>query len=162
MRPILYLDMDEVLVNFESSTRIPLEEKKQYNHPRMYDYGFFLELTPVPGAIEFVEFILKEEYWDVYILTQPVTNSPSSYAEKAAWVARYLPALKGKIIMTQDKSLHYGHVLVDDNPKWETFQGKFFLFNKTDSSKEWHRLKLYLIRTRLIEQLKSLAVKTIL
>ena len=156
--------MDDVLVNFSSSSRIPQGEKQQYDHPRMYDYGFFLELLPMPGSIEFIEFLEKEGYWDIYILTQPVSKSPSSYAEKAAWITRYLPSLRDKIIMTQDKTLHYGHVLIDDNPKWEKFSGKFFLFNKNDLSKEWHRLKLYLIdlRMKFIEKLKDLDIKTIL
>lgn len=128
-KPILYLDMDDVLVDFNSSKRIPLHEKNIYGHPAIYEKGFFIDLLPMPGGLEFVKIIINEDLWDVYILTQPVSNSSNSYKEKVDWVSQYLPLLQNKIIMTQDKTLLKGHVLIDDNIKWKDFDGEFIYFD---------------------------------
>lgn len=145
MKPVLYLDMDQVLVNFNSSKEIPLNEKHIYNHPAIYKKGFFINLAPMEGAIDFVRKLVKEDFWDIYILTQPVAENPYSYGEKAAWVIKYLPELQYKINMTQEKSLFRGHVLVDDNKKWRGFHGKFMIFNPENPLIEFENV-LYKLR----------------
>ena len=144
-KPVIYLDMDQVLVDFNSSSSIPLEEKHIWGHPAIYKTGFFSNLRPMPGAIQFVHNLLKDGHFDVQILTQPVIENFDSYSEKAAWIGKYLPSLVGKINMTQNKLLFKGYMLVDDNPKWQDFDGKFFLFNPRDSLAEFKQLESFLL-----------------
>lgn len=143
-KSIIYLDMDQVLVNFNSSSRIPKNEKHLYNHPEIFKKGFFLELTPMVGAIDFVNYLLDLDKYDVYILTQPVAKSYFSYSEKVQWIEEYIPRLLDKIIMTQNKLLLKGDLLVDDNEKWKDFDGKFFLFEPLFPESEFEILKAFI------------------
>jgi len=130
-KPILYFDMDEVLTNFCGHPSLEFWDKTKTNPPEMYEAGFFEQLKPFPGAISSVTQLINEDEWDIYILTQPVSKSPTSYMEKANWICKHLPDLKDKIIMTQNKGLNIGDVLVDDNEKWEkVFKGTFILFRR--------------------------------
>ena len=130
-KPILYIDMDEVLCDFTGHYSLKHWDKTKRNPPAMYEPGFFEDLQPLSGAISSVIKILNSNKYDVYILTQPVAKSPISYTEKVNWVYKYLPDLGGKIIMTQDKSLIKGNFLIDDSEKWRSFEGEFIHF-KTD------------------------------
>ena len=128
MKKTLLIDMDEVLCDFKSSQRLKDWDRK--NSPSaMYELGFFEELSPLPGAMKAVHEILGSGKYDIYICTQPLAKSVISYTEKAAWVGKYLPDLIDKIIMTQDKSLIKGDILIDDNKKWKEFGGEFVWFN---------------------------------
>lgn len=135
-KPILYIDMDEVLVDFTGHFALKHCDKAQINPPAMYEKGFFESLQPLPGAISAVVKILNSNKFDVKILTQPVAKSPVSYTEKVNWLYKYLPDLAGDPIMTQDKSLIKGDFLIDDNEKWgkphpvhgRVFEGILILF----------------------------------
>ncbi len=128
-KPILYLDMDQVLVDFNSSSMIPDNEKEVYNHDAIYKKGFFINLRPMAGALLFVQNLIKANLFDIQILTQPVAGNVDSYVEKAMWVEKYLPQLTNKINMSQNKLLFRGDILIDDNSKWSEFEGKFILFD---------------------------------
>ena len=97
----------------------------------MYEEGFFDSLKPLPGAIYSMTKLINENEWDIHILTQPVAKSPVSYMEKANWICKHLPDLRDKIILTQNKGLLIGNVLVDDSIKWaQLFTGEFILFRR--------------------------------
>ena len=129
--PILYLDMDEVLANFCGHPSLEFWDKTKRNPPEMYEAGFFESLQPLPGAISSVTRLINENEWDIHILTQPVAKSPVSYMEKANWICKHLPDLRDKIILTQNKGLLIGNVLVDDSIKWkQLFTGEFILFRR--------------------------------
>lgn len=130
-KPILYIDMDEVLCDFCGHPSLEQWDRTKRNPPEMYEPGFFESLKPFPGAIYSITKLLNEDEWDIYILTQPVAKSPVSYMEKANWICKWLPDLRDKLILTQNKGLHIGHVLVDDSEKWEkVFKGKFIHFRR--------------------------------
>lgn len=137
MKKLVYLDMDGVLADFCAGLTHLIHDPAE-----MYSPGFFLSLPPIPGALQAVRELLKRGY-DVHILTQPVANSPISYTEKAQWICMWLPELKNKITMTQDKGLCVGDFLVDDNKeKWESiFKGKFIHFDPSkNSEEEWEKV----------------------
>lgn len=144
LQPILYFDMDGVLADFDSSPNIPLTDKHIYNHPEIFKEGFFKELPLMPGAIDFIQNLLKEDFWDIRILTKPVYNSPISYLEKAEWINLYFPELYKKITMTQDKLIVKGHVLIDDSKEWSLFKPNFFLFNPKNPIQSFKECKTYL------------------
>lgn len=129
-KPILYIDMDETLVDFLSSRHIPKNQKLQVDHPAIRYKGFFAELDPMPGALKAVEDIESMDKFDIYLLSVPVADSPTSYQEKSEWVHKYLPNLANKLVLTQDKTLHKGDFLIDDNLKWQDFDGEFIHFNR--------------------------------
>lgn len=143
-KPIVFLDLDNVLADFDNSPDIPEADKEQYNHPNIYKKGFFYNLPVMPGAIEFVEKLLKSDKFDLHVLTQPVSGSSHSYRDKVIWVKKYFPQLVNKITMTQDKTMLRGEILIDDNPKWQEFKGKFILFNYKTPEKEFAKIKEYL------------------
>jgi 5'-nucleotidase len=136
-KQVLYIDMDDTIVDFRSSTRIPDHEKEVYGHPAMYQEGFFRDLLPFPTAIQAVNRLIDSGKYDVWILTQPVADSPRSYSEKAEWVIKHLPRLTHKIKMTQEKTMCLGAILIDDNPKWAGFFGDFYLFDRHNPEATW-------------------------
>lgn len=127
---IIYLDMDDVLADFYRGANCPLRSKIM--EERMWDKDFFLNLKPINGAKGAV-FQLQKMGFDLWILSQPLAESPESYTDKAKWVQLHFPQLYKKIILTQDKSLNIGDFLIDDNEtkwkdKFEQNGGKFVHF----------------------------------
>jgi 5'(3')-deoxyribonucleotidase len=122
----MYLDMDDVLADFYSSAK---DENGIVQEERMFDKNFFLNLEPTKGSKRAV-YILEKMGFDLWVLSQPFTPVPESYMEKALWIQRHFPLLTNKLILTQDKGLHVGDYLIDDNyKKWENkFKGKFVHF----------------------------------
>jgi 5'(3')-deoxyribonucleotidase len=138
--PILFIDMDNVIVDFNSSPHIPLNEKHVFNHEALLREGFFMDLEPLPGAITAVKMLIASGEYDVHILTQPYALSSHSYKDKVDWINKWLPELRDKIHMTQNKLLMRGEVLIDDSIKWSDFQGEFYHFDPTNSVEEWNTI----------------------
>ena len=137
-KEIILVDMDDTLVDFHSHPEFKIP-RDSYNHSNMYKDGYFKHLEPLPGAIEYIKALIEmEDYYDVWICTQPVAGLSCSYSDKAEWIKKYLPELEKKIIMTQDKTLQIGDWLIDDNAKWRTFKGRFIHFKTSLNSKsQW-------------------------
>ena len=96
----LYFDMDGVLVDFQSGIdKLSEDVKKEYEGNLDNVPGIFGLMEPKKGGIEAVH-KLKEHY-DVYILSTAPWKNPSAWADKVAWVARYLDDVFHKrIVMT--------------------------------------------------------------
>ncbi len=78
--------------------------------------GFFRELPPVAGALEAVASLLELGH-DVRICTSPLNQYQNCLIEKYEWVERHLGAeFVHRMIVTKDKTLVFGDVLVDDKP----------------------------------------------
>uniref|UniRef100_A0A4W4E2B2 5',3'-nucleotidase, mitochondrial n=1 Tax=Electrophorus electricus TaxID=8005 RepID=A0A4W4E2B2_ELEEL len=79
--------------------------------------NFFLELKPVPGALEAVKEMSKMENTDVFICTSPIKHYKYCPYEKYAWVEKHLgPDFLEQIILTRDKTVVTGDILIDDKP----------------------------------------------
>lgn len=157
MSKIIYIDMDDTIADYNGATRHPVTN--QIQEYKMWDKDFFLNLQPIPGAKGAI-FELMKMGFDLWILTQPLVDSPESYTDKAKWIQLHFPQLYKKLIMTQDKSLHRGDFLIDDNDKkWrEKFEkngGRFIHFYyggyngldplKWDPETEWRNIvKMFL------------------
>jgi len=59
----------------------------------------------------------KEIGYDIHILTKGPETKPNAWSEKVKWCKKHL-GQDTKITITQDKSLVYGKVLVDDYPDY--------------------------------------------
>lgn len=82
---------------------------------------FFRELEPYPEVSKWLN-LLKEKAAkdgrDVFICTKPLSGNQSCHSDKVDWVRNHLgPEWVSKVIMTSDKTLVAGSVLVDDHPK---------------------------------------------
>lgn len=124
---------------------------------RMYDHDFFYKLQPIPGSLRNIRGIIQLGF-DVWILTQPLANWSKSYDEKVRWINIYLPELTNKIVMTQNKGLHLGEYLIDDNAekwkdKFEKNGGKFIHFvydrhnpDKSELAKRWESIYQFFVK----------------
>ena len=103
---IVYIDMDGVLVQSGESREV-------WEKGRLVP-GFFLNKEPVIDAVKSFRFL--SEKCNVYILSTPVWDNVHCWSEKRIWVEKNLgeSACK-KLILTHNKSLNNGHILIDDS-----------------------------------------------
>lgn len=77
---------------------------------------FFRDLPPVSGALAGISQIVLAGH-EVFICTSPVTDHKFCLTEKQEWVEEHLgPWFARRLIITQDKTLVHGDVLIDDKP----------------------------------------------
>lgn len=150
-KPVLLIDMDEVLCDFYNHPIFPFVQRKHdrpYMHRMMCNLDFWTGLKPIEGSLEAVKEILKSDRFDVYICTKPVKEAPECYKGKAMWIDKYLPELIGKIIMCQNKDMVRGDYLIDDNLIYKHgFKGKFIHFKRDIPSTEmWEKVIQILLK----------------
>ncbi|MBB1523894.1 hypothetical protein HG468_002535 [Candidatus Saccharibacteria bacterium] len=118
-KPIIYIDMDGVLVDFESAlTKVSPEMLEKFAGEYDNIPGIFALMDPMPGAIEAVD-LLKEKY-DLYILSSSPWENPTALVDKLAWVKKYFGGegreniFFRKVIFSSVKHLNRGDILIDD------------------------------------------------
>ncbi|MDR1881500.1 MAG: hypothetical protein LBR26_01810 [Prevotella sp.] len=120
-KKILYIDMDNVLVDFASGiARLSDETKRAYEGNLDDVPDIFSLMEPMPDAIESVKIL--SEYFDLYILSTAPWKNTSAWSDKAAWVKRYFGEEKDgvfykRLIITHRKDLNKGDFLIDDRTK---------------------------------------------
>lgn len=78
--------------------------------------GFYDELSPIEGWVDAMHEI-QDEGHEVFIVTSPWVTNPTCVQDKFNWVARHLgEEWRSRVIITKDKTLVRGDVLVDDKP----------------------------------------------
>jgi 5'(3')-deoxyribonucleotidase len=147
MKKILYIDLDNVLVDFQSAFEyIPNNILKLYKDNRDDIPGIFSLMRPMPGAIE--SFKLLYEHFDVYILSTAPWRNPSAWSDKVIWVQHHLGDLaKKRLILTHHKELNKGDYLVDDRPDRrgvDQFEGEVIHFGSTEFP-DWNTVVRYLL-----------------
>jgi len=146
MKKILYVDMDNVLVDFESGIR-QLDAAVREQYEGNYDEvpGIFTLMQPLEGAID--SFNLLAKHYDTFILSTAPWNNPSAWTDKCLWVKKHLGE-KGykRLIISHRKDLNKGHFLVDDREKNGAgdFEGELILFG-SERFKDWEAVKKYLL-----------------
>ena len=117
MKKILYLDMDNVLVDFPSAfARVPEETLREYGEDKDEIPGIFALMDPVPGAVE--AFHALAEVFDVYILSTAPWENSSAWSDKLKWVKKHLgDKARKRLILSHHKNLNQGDFLVDDRDK---------------------------------------------
>ncbi len=117
MKKTLYVDMDNVLVDFESGIS-KLDDSTKQLYKDNYDEvpGIFSLMQPIDGAIE--SFNLLAEHYDTFVLSTAPWNNPSAWSDKCIWVKKHLgdKAYK-RLIISHRKDLNKGHYLIDDREK---------------------------------------------
>ena len=80
--------------------------------------GFFREMAPIEGAVEALLEMQAEAELEVFLCTAPLSKSPICAAEKIEWVINHLGKdWVDRIVLTRDKSLVQGDMLIDDAPE---------------------------------------------
>ena len=145
MKKILYIDMDNVLVDFPSAfDKVP----KRYliTHKDKMDEipGIFSLMTPLPGAIE--SFNELSSIFDTYILSTSPWENASAWTDKLNWVKNNLGASAYKrLILSHHKNLNVGDFLIDDRLAngVDKFIGEHIHFG-TDKFPNWENVVNYL------------------
>lgn len=78
--------------------------------------GFFRTLPVKTGAVKAVS-KLEQAGCEVFVCTAPSLLNSSCASDKMLWIADHFPSLRRKVVVSKDKTLVRGHVLVDDKPE---------------------------------------------
>ena len=135
---ICYVDMDGVVVDFESGlARLTAAERIRYAGHYEDVPGIFARMDPMPGAIEAYRRLAA--HWDTYLLSTPPWANPSAWADKRVWAEEHLGDVAAKrLILTHRKDLARGDVLIDDRTKHGAgdFPGRHLHFG-TPACPDW-------------------------
>ena len=84
---ILYVDMDNVLVDFPTGIeRISEKQKMQYEDRLDEVPGIFSLMDPIDGAIESYQELAK--HFDTYILSTAPWENQTAWSDKLNWVKK--------------------------------------------------------------------------
>ena len=145
-KKVLYVDMDNVLVNFQSGIDA-LNEDLKSRYAGCYDEvpNIFAKMQPNEGAIDAMN-RLKDKY-DICILSTAPWDNPSAWSDKLEWVKRYLGEVCYKrLILSHHKNLNAGDYLIDDRKKngAADFKGELILFG-SERFPNWESVVRYLM-----------------
>ena len=130
MKKVLYVDMDNVLVDFTTGIQQLSEATLAEYKGRLDEVpGIFALMEPLEDAI--ASYHQLSSIFDTYILSTAPWHNPSAWSDKLHWVKKHLqdPAYK-RLILTHHKNLNKGDFLVDDRTKngADRFAGEHLLF----------------------------------
>jgi len=145
-KKIVYVDMDNVLVDFKTGIDKLSEDEKAF-YERRYDEvpHIFSKMEPMENALE--SFKLLCQKYDTYILSTSPWENPTALNDKLDWVKKYLGnhAYK-RLILSHHKHLNHGDYLIDDREKngADKFVGELILFGG-EKYPDWKSVIKYLI-----------------
>lgn len=120
-RKILYVDLDNTLVDFGSGIdRLDARSRDSYDGHYDDAPGIFALMDPLPGAI--AAFTELARIFDAYLLSTAPWDNPSAWIDKLLWVRKHFgsepdsPAYK-RLILSHHKNLNRGDYIIDDRTK---------------------------------------------
>ena len=127
---ILYVDMDNVLVDFKSGIdRVSKEIQSEFENRLDEVPSIFSLMEPMPQAVESYNYLAA--HFDTYILSTAPWLNPSAWSDKLLWVQKHLgESAYKRLILSHHKNLNDGHFLIDDRTKngADRFRGKHIHF----------------------------------
>ena len=144
-KKIVYVDMDNVLVDFQSGLdKVDEYTKKEYQGHEDDIPGIFAKMDPVPYAID--GFIFLADHFETYVLTTAPWKNPTALQDKREWIENYL-GVKGykRLIITHHKNLNKGDYIIDDRLARgvDQFDGEHIHF-LTKQFPDWESVLIYL------------------
>lgn len=143
---IIYIDMDNVIVDFRSGiNKLSIQQKKKYVGRLDEVPGIFSLMSPMENAIESVNKLSK--VFDTYLLSTAPWDNPSAWSDKVIWVKKYLGEVAHKrLILSHHKNLNKGDYLIDDRTKngVDKFEGEHIHFGQGEF-KDWKVVTSYLL-----------------
>jgi 5'(3')-deoxyribonucleotidase len=129
-KQVVYVDMDGVLVHFESAFEsVPDQTLTEYAGREDEIPGIYGLMEPMPHAVESFQELAKR--FDVYVLSTAPWENPSAWSDKLEWVKRHLgDAAYKRLILSHHKDLNRGDFLIDNRTKRgaKRFKGELILF----------------------------------
>ena len=114
-KKIVYFDLDNTLVNFQSAIdELPLQVKESYNGELDNVPGIFSKMKPIDEMVQLFNKMADDTRYDVYILSTSPWDNPTAASEKVEWVKKYLPKAYKNVILSHHKHLNVGDYLIDD------------------------------------------------
>ena len=146
-KPVVYIDMDGVLCDFDK--RHEKLMSKGINQFQAFNHTLaFKDLDPIPGAIE-AWHALQEKY-DTYILSTAMWSNVEAWTDKRVWVQKFLgKSANKKLILSHNKGLLNGSYLIDDRIAngVADFEGEHIHFG-TEKFPTWKEVLDYLLTTQ--------------
>jgi 5'-nucleotidase len=146
MSKIVYVDMDNVLVDFKTGIDKLSQVDLELYVDRYDEVPYiFSKMEPMENAIE--SYIKLCSKFDTYILSTSPWENPTALNDKLDWVKKYLGKHAYKrLILSHHKHLNHGHYLIDDREKngADKFVGELILFGSYKFP-DWFSVINYLI-----------------
>lgn len=122
--------------------------------------GWWAALQPLPFGMSIVD-VLRNIGFEIVICSKGPSRAVWAWTEKVQWVQMHMP--DAHIVLTQDKSLVYGRLLVDDWPEYiepwlEARPRGIVLMPATKANKSFKHPRVY----RLESYEDLLAIKPVL
>lgn len=153
MKPIIYIDMDNVLVDFKTGIdKLCDEIKMKYGGNLDEVPGIFSLMEPMPFAIESVNKLATE--FELYVLSTAPWKNSSAWSDKVEWIQKYFGNGKDSIfykrlIISHHKNLNNGDYLIDDREKngAKEFTGELIQFG-SEKFPDWSSVTGYLLNKK--------------
>ena len=143
---ILYVDMDNVLVDFPSAFPYVDKDLLEEHVDNKDDIpGIFSLMEPLDGAIDAFQKLSTK--FDTYILSTAPWDNPSAWSDKVVWVKKHLGEFAHKrLILSHNKDLNRGDYLIDDRLKngAAEFKGEHIHFGR-EPFPDWAAVLAYLL-----------------
>lgn len=133
---IALYDLDGTLADYDTAMRAQMDRLRAPEEPEVYARyitgtepphlkarrvliqnvpGFWRSLKPLEVGFDIVQAAGRIGF-KPHVLTKGPGSSPGAWGEKLQWVQEFVP--NADLTISQDKSLVYGRVLVDDYPPY--------------------------------------------
>ncbi len=143
---ILYIDLDNVMVDFQSGIdKIDYDTIIKYEGRLDEIPNIFSMMDPVVDAIESYELLCRK--YDTYILSTSPWENDTAWCDKLNWVKKHIgKSAYKRLILTHNKNLNIGDYLIDDRLKngADKFQGELIHF-LSDRFPDWKSVTNYLL-----------------